>query len=159
MDKYPAWKWKLIGSTHTDQCAVHITCSVYCNSSLTHTPAVFSPQAASLPMSIIIVGVGPAEFDGKCVWFLRNLSPFLVDHHLQFTDIYRFACCCCLFPIPPIDFLWGSGQVTAMFHWRIFWNQALGSLPWWEVQWYLSFSFLADDMLFSKILHYGCSFQ
>lgn len=29
------------------------------------TPAVMSPQAASLPMSIIIVGVGPAEFDGK----------------------------------------------------------------------------------------------
>lgn len=24
-----------------------------------------TPQAASLPMSIIIVGVGPAEFDGK----------------------------------------------------------------------------------------------
>ena len=37
------------------------------NSSLAHTPPVFSPQAASLPMSIIIVGVGPAEFDGKCV--------------------------------------------------------------------------------------------
>ena len=27
----------------------------------------FSPQAAALPMSIIIVGVGPAEFDGKCL--------------------------------------------------------------------------------------------
>lgn len=34
---------------------------------LADTPPVFSPQAASLPMSIIIVGVGPAEFDGKCV--------------------------------------------------------------------------------------------
>lgn len=33
---------------------------------LAYTPPVFSPQAASLPMSIIIVGVGPAEFDGKC---------------------------------------------------------------------------------------------
>ena len=32
-----------------------------------YKPPVFSPQAASLPMSIIIVGVGPAEFDGKCV--------------------------------------------------------------------------------------------
>lgn len=31
------------------------------------TRAVLSPQAASLPMSIIIVGVGPAEFDGKSV--------------------------------------------------------------------------------------------
>ena len=30
-------------------------------------PYVFSPQAASLPMSVIIVGVGPAEFDGKSV--------------------------------------------------------------------------------------------
>lgn len=37
------------------------------NSSLALTPPVVSPQAASLPMSIIIVGVGPAEFDGKSV--------------------------------------------------------------------------------------------
>lgn len=52
----------------------HTMCSVHLSgrgwgviSSLAHTPPVFSPQAASLPMSIIIVGVGPAEFDGKCV--------------------------------------------------------------------------------------------
>lgn len=33
---------------------------------------VIPAQAASLPLSIIIVGVGPAEFDGKCsiIWFL-----------------------------------------------------------------------------------------
>lgn len=36
-------------------------------------PAVISPQAASLPMSIIIVGVGPAEFDGKSA-YLHSVS-------------------------------------------------------------------------------------
>lgn len=35
---------------------------------------LFPPQAASLPMSIIIVGVGPAEFDGKCVYLSVCLS-------------------------------------------------------------------------------------
>lgn len=37
------------------------------------------PQAASLPMSIIIVGVGPAEFDGKCVCMLAfvHVSAYL----------------------------------------------------------------------------------
>lgn len=37
------------------------------------TPAVISPQAASLPMSVIIVGVGPAEFDGKS-GYLHSVS-------------------------------------------------------------------------------------
>lgn len=35
-----------------------------------HTPPLVSPQAASLPMSIIIVGVGPAEFDGMCCGYI-----------------------------------------------------------------------------------------
>ncbi len=35
---------------------------------------VFPVQAASLPLSIIIVGVGPAEFDGKCFILAIGLS-------------------------------------------------------------------------------------
>ncbi len=54
----------LIYTAHLGKlCTVFI--SEWGNSSLSHIPTVFSPQAASLPMSIIIVGVGPAEFDGK----------------------------------------------------------------------------------------------
>lgn len=37
----------------------------------THTPTLRARQAAKLPMSIIIVGVGQAEFDGKAA--LRGL--------------------------------------------------------------------------------------
>lgn len=40
---------------------VHITMSVPLSRSF-----FICPQASSLPMSIIIVGVGPAEFDGEC---------------------------------------------------------------------------------------------
>lgn len=36
-----------------------------------HTPTLRARQAAKLPMSIIIVGVGQAEFDGKAA--LRGL--------------------------------------------------------------------------------------
>lgn len=39
-----------------------------------HNPSFICPQASSLPMSIIIVGVGPAEFDGE----YGNLQSFSI---------------------------------------------------------------------------------
>lgn len=61
---------------HTSLTSTHVVLS------LTFSPPVISLQAASLPMSIIIVGVGPAEFDGKCAsvsdvtayWSISDMS-------------------------------------------------------------------------------------
>lgn len=49
---------------------------------------LLSPQAASLPMSIIIVGVGPAEFDGKC-------GQVRADGHISdmFSKCSHLCCC------------------------------------------------------------------
>lgn len=48
----------------------------HCNRRPTLNSRPSSPQAACLPMSIIIVGVGPAEFDGKC--FIFHISEMFV---------------------------------------------------------------------------------
>lgn len=57
--------WVYWGMSMSNICPVSIF--VLESISLAHTPPVSSPQAASLSMSIIIVGVGSAEFDGKCM--------------------------------------------------------------------------------------------
>lgn len=56
-----------------------------------HAPAVVSPQAASLPMSIIIVGVGPAEFDGKCCVYVQSGPESFRYHRVLFAIDLTFT--------------------------------------------------------------------
>lgn len=62
---------------------------------------VIPVQAASLPLSIIIVGVGPAEFDGECsiirFFFFMLVCINMIAECWQERTIYRgqmFDQCC-----------------------------------------------------------------
>lgn len=60
-----------------------------CNLSRIHS--MLLPQAASLPMSVIIVGVGPAEFDGKylCVTWKRGCAEYFhADRYMSETSLF-----------------------------------------------------------------------
>lgn len=83
-----------------------------------HAPAVVSPQAASLPMSIIIVGVGPAEFDGKCCVYVQS-GPESFRYHrcviCHRADLHSLRYCKVGATAPPVSKRWhclsyGRGQ-------------------------------------------------